>query len=257
MREACIGADRSDRLIRGNLPQQFCSMGASPIRLPVTSMARISSVRASTSRWNLRHWWRLERPCLRAPLTITHGLDASAVYQQVQRPRTSLAGNFHEQGLLPADQCAEVRHRPIEPGHLQQARNHAGGLAQRQLEQRLQRQAGLDRGIREDGLAPALTGGRRQPLHPGIKPDLKRASLCQRCLAGFPVRRALACAGRLAHRRPLTTWIHYRNPSVTYATKPNQTTACNSGGSAHSGERCVQTFAKPRQSKPIQYHQRR
>lgn len=121
----------------------------------------------------------------RAPFSIAHSLDAGAVDQQVQRSRTGTAGNFNEQALLPPAQRTEVRHRPIKPGHLQQARDHAGGLTQGQLEQRFERQANLNRRIREDGLTSALAGRRGQPLHPRIKPNLQRTSLRQRCVYVF------------------------------------------------------------------------
>lgn len=38
-------------------------MGASPIRLPTISMARISSVSASIPRWTLRHSRSFDGPC--------------------------------------------------------------------------------------------------------------------------------------------------------------------------------------------------
>ena len=81
------------------------------------------------------------------PFPVAHRLDARAVDQQVQRPGTGLTRDFDKQGLLPSAQSAEIRHQPIEPCHLEKAGDHAGGLAQGQLEHALQRQAGLDRGI--------------------------------------------------------------------------------------------------------------
>jgi hypothetical protein len=51
-----------------------------------------------------------------------------------------------------------------------------------------------------------------------IEPDLKRTPLRLRCIAGLPVR--CAVAGRFAHRGPLTCWIHIRNRSIICATKP-------------------------------------
>lgn len=102
-----------------------------------------------------------------APFAIARSLDASAVDQQVQCSRTGLARNFNEQGLLPPAQRAEVRHWPIETGHCHQARDHAGGLAQGELEQRLQRQTGLDRCIREDELTTALAVGADNHCIPG------------------------------------------------------------------------------------------
>lgn len=89
-------------------------------------------------------------------IPLSNGLDARAVDQQVQRPGTGLTGNLDKQCLLPPAQSAEIRHRPIEPGHLKKAGDHAGGLAQANPEHSLHRQAGLDRRIREDGLAPTL-----------------------------------------------------------------------------------------------------
>jgi len=60
-----IGAHARDDLILWICSSSSGNMGASPTRLPVTSIARFSSVSASTPRWILRHCRRLDGPCLR------------------------------------------------------------------------------------------------------------------------------------------------------------------------------------------------
>ena len=52
-------------------------------------------------------------------------LDPRAVDQQVQRPRSAAVGDLHSKGILPAAQGGEVRHRPVEPCHRQDAGHHA------------------------------------------------------------------------------------------------------------------------------------
>ena len=77
------------------------------------------------------------------------------------------------QGFLTAAQRSEVRHRPIEPGKTKQPGDQSRGLSQRQSEERLQPQAGLDRGVRGDRLTPAPAGRRGQRSCIEIKPDRK------------------------------------------------------------------------------------
>ena len=221
--ESTIGTDARDGLIAWYLLQQFGQHGR--VANPASGHFDSADLQRSEghTQVDLSPLAAFGRTMLApAPFPVTHRLDARAVDQQVQRSGTGLTGDLDKQGLLPPAQGTEIRHRPIETGHLKKAYDHAGGLAQGKLEHSLERQAGLDRGIREDRLTPTLAGWRRQPLHPGIKPDVKRTSLRQRCIVGLPVRRAVACAGRFAHSGPLTDWIHERNPSVICATKPNQ-----------------------------------
>ena len=95
------------------------SMGASPTRLPVTSIARISNDPASTPRWTFRHWRPFGRTMLAfAPFPVTQRFDVRTVDQQVHRPGAALAGDLDKQGLLPSAQGAEIRHWPIKPCHL-------------------------------------------------------------------------------------------------------------------------------------------
>ncbi len=108
---------------------------------------------------------------------------------------------------------AEVRHRPIQSGQVKQTCHHPGGLPQRQPEERLQRQAGLDRGIGEDRLTPALAGRRGQTLRLRIEPDRRRSALRQRRVIVMPVRGAVGGGLRFAHAHQLPRWIHKVNPS--------------------------------------------
>ncbi len=115
---------------------------------------------------------RLRRPVfLCRPLAVACRLHTGAVDQEVQRTGAGTVGDVDGQGLLAAAQCAEVRHRPIQTGQFQKACHHPCRLPKRQSEERLQRQAGLDRGVGENGLPPALAGRRGQPLGLGIEPD--------------------------------------------------------------------------------------
>ena len=84
------------------------------------------------------------------PLPFTLGLDPGAVDQDA-RPRAGSKGDGDGQTFLAARQGAEVRHRPIEPGKLQQARHQPGRLLRRQPKQRLQRQARLNCGVGNRG----------------------------------------------------------------------------------------------------------
>jgi|GEM_PF-2224461 len=79
--------------------------------------------------------------------------------------RAGAIGDVDGQGLLATTKGAEVWHRPVKPGKLKQTGDQPGGLPKWQPEERLQRQAGLDRGIGEHRLTPALDGGRRAPRY--------------------------------------------------------------------------------------------
>ena len=65
----------------------------------------------------------------RMPFAFAPDFDARAVDQQVQRAARAPVGQLHRQRLLAAAQRRVVRHRPVETGELQQARDEARRLA--------------------------------------------------------------------------------------------------------------------------------
>ena len=135
-----IGADCGDGLILGDLVQQFRQHGGIAHSAAGNLNGADVPCLGIEAEVDLAPLTGLGRAVFAGePLTIARCLDPSAVDQQVQRTRGGSAGNFNDQGLLPPTERAEVRHRPIEPCHLQQARHQPRGLAQRQPEQRLQR----------------------------------------------------------------------------------------------------------------------
>ena len=105
------------------------------------------------------------------PLAVAEELDAGAIHQQVQRPVGTAIRDLHLQGLLSAAQRRVVRNGPVQPRQLQQACDHPGGLPERQLEQHLDRQAELDRRVRDDRWAPRTALMRRVPGHLLVQPD--------------------------------------------------------------------------------------
>lgn len=70
--------------------------------------------------------------------------------QQVQRPIGAALRDLDGQRFLPAAQRREIRNGPVQPRQVQKAGGHPGGLPEGQLEQNLDRQAELDRRVRED-----------------------------------------------------------------------------------------------------------
>ena len=78
------------------------------------------------------------------PLALTADFDARAVDQQVQRTGLATNGNLDRQSGLPAADGAETRHRPVQLQEFQQTADQSAGLPQRELEQDLQRQDGLN-----------------------------------------------------------------------------------------------------------------
>ena len=149
---------------------------------------------------------------LGAPFAVAPGFDACAVDQQVQGPPAGAAGDLNRQVLLPPRQRAVIGHRPIQPRQLQKACHQPGRLPQLQAEQRPQCQAGLDRCIREHGLASALTRRFRLPLRLRVKPYPQRTPLSQRHDVSAPVRRAVSRSDEFAHTPSLTDWIRGGNP---------------------------------------------
>jgi hypothetical protein len=105
-------------------------------------------------------------------------------------------------GLLPAAERGEVRHRPVQACHIQKACHHPDRLPQGQAEQDLEAQAELDRHIRE-GLWPArLPPLRGTPRHLAVQPDQQRATPAQGGIVFRPIGSAIAGRRRLAHGRP-------------------------------------------------------
>lgn len=147
------------------------------------------------------------------PLAIAFGFHTGAVDQEMQGTRAGAVGDVNGQRLLAAAKGAEVWHRPAQPGKLKQAGNHTGGLPQRQSEESLQCQAGLDRGVGEHGLTPALAGRTGQPLGLGIEPDRQRSAPRQGKVVVVPVSGAVGRGLRSAHADQLPCWIHKVNPS--------------------------------------------
>ncbi len=109
---------------------------------------------------NLAPVTRLRRPVfIGQPPAIAFGIHTHTADQQVQCARRRTIWDLDVQGLLAVAKCAEVRHRPIQPSKIKQTCHHPGRLPRRHREQRLQRQSGLDRGIREDGSRPRFPFG--------------------------------------------------------------------------------------------------
>ena len=203
------------------------SIGASPTRLPVTSIALISSASASMPRCTLRHcldlawawpelglaWPGLGRPVFPSePRAFALRLDPGAVDQEMQCTRAGAIRNGDVQTARTARQRAEVRHRPLELGKVQQACHQPCGLPQRQPEQRLQRQACLNCRVAEPDRAAPLSAGLGKPHRLRIKPDMQRSALLQDGVARTPVRGAAGRRCGLAHPSRPTLWSHAGNP---------------------------------------------
>ncbi len=111
---------------------------------------------------------------LALPFPFAKELDACVVHQQVQRRCDGLvAQRGLQRPLLPADR-AEVRYRPLLPGQLQQAVEHAQRLPQGLNEHAFDAQAELDGRVRERRGAPALAVGRSPPQHVLVQPHRER-----------------------------------------------------------------------------------
>lgn len=109
-------------------------------------------------------------------------------------------------------QSAEVRHRPVQSNALEQALYKSSRLPQRQAEQNLQSQTGLNGGVTESLLPPSSTGGFRLPRRLRIKPDRKRSALLQELIVLRPVPGLVRRRCPAAHGSPLSRWIHIVNP---------------------------------------------
>ena len=100
------------------------------------------------------------------PLALAGELDAGAIDQQMQRACLTTNGNPDRHRGLPAAHSAETGDRPVQAQEPHETTNQPSCLAQRELEQDLQRQNGLNQGIRVDLWAAICTGTiRTQPAN--------------------------------------------------------------------------------------------
>jgi hypothetical protein len=81
------------------------------------------------------------------------------VHQQVQGPIGAAIRDLDGQRFLPPAQRRAIRHSPVQVGQLQQASHHSRRLPEWQIEQNLDRQTELDRGIREHRRATGPPSG--------------------------------------------------------------------------------------------------
>lgn len=141
---------------------------------------------------------------LRFPLAFAKHFDARAVDQQVQSRRRRLRANRHRQPLLAPADGAEVRYPPVQAGQLKQALRHAHRLAQRQVEQALDREAELNRRLAVLRASPTLAAGTAVPAHVLVQPDEQRATGLQRFVIFFPIGRSVLglCWGTHADSLP-------------------------------------------------------
>lgn len=109
-------------------------------------------------------------------------------HQKVHRPIGAPIRDLNLQGLLSPAQGRIVRDGPARPGAA--GWRPFSGLPERQLEQHLDRQAELDRCVREDRRSPRSSLMRRVPSHLLVEPDQQRAALPERGVVTRPVRRA-------------------------------------------------------------------
>lgn len=133
---------------------------------------------------------------------FTQELDARAVHQQMQRLSAGTVAQLHLQALLAATDGAEIWHRSVQLGQLQQTLHHAKRLAQRLIKKAFDTQAKLDRCIREQPAAPTLAAGLSQPAHSPVQPQRQGAACFESRVVLRPVRRAVACPHLLAFTHP-------------------------------------------------------
>ena len=208
-----VGGDGADRLAFGDLAEQVRQHGT------ITVAAGGEFDGADVRRGRVHGQMHLAplasslRAMLaRLPFAIAEELDASAVDQQVQWPIGTSIRNLDGQDLLPPAQRREVRHGPVQTRQPEQAGHHSGGLAQRELEENLDRQAELNGGIGEDRWASRPPITLCAPGHVLVHPDQQRAALAQRRVIAGPVRRAVAGGRWLAHAARVTAWIREVDP---------------------------------------------
>ena len=189
----------------GTCARNSGSIGASPTRLPVISIARTSLVSASMPRWTLRHRRGREAPCLR----VVHSPSPTALMPvlSTSRCRAPRLGRQGMATLRPLWRLQSVARSPAPASPVPRA--SAGSppapspAAAPGRTVPVTRQAGLDRGVREGRRAAATTPRRSQPLHLRIEPDQQRSALAQRRVVGVPVGRAAGWGHGLAHARRL------------------------------------------------------
>lgn len=87
---------------------------------------------------------------------------------------------LHMQGLLAATDGAEIWHRPVQLGQLEQALHHARCLAQWLVKKAFDVQAELDCYIREQLAVPALAAGLNQPAHCPVQSQRQGATCFER-----------------------------------------------------------------------------
>lgn len=79
--------------------------------------------------------------------------------QPVQRALRATIWDARVEGLLAPGQRAEIRHRPVETGQLQQARREPGRLPKRHAEEDFDREARLDGCVAVGPLAATFAEG--------------------------------------------------------------------------------------------------
>ena len=219
-----IGCHGRDRLIRGDLRQQAgqhrrdAHAAASDFDRPDLERRRVHR------QMHLAPHAALGPAMLaRVPFALAPDLDPGTVDQQAQRAARAAVGQLHSQRLLPPAERREVRHRPIKTCQLHQARHEARRLTERQAEEHLHRQAGLDHSVAVGRLRAALGRGGRLPRRRRIEPDGQRAASKQRGVVAGPVEGAVAGGRRLRHDAQLCRWTHDVNRETGFVQQLLQT----------------------------------
>ena len=104
------------------------------------------------------------------PFAFAQELDTGGVHQQVQCALLRPVGQAHMQGTLTATNGAEIGHRPVQTGQLQQTLHHTQTLAQGQAVQAFDGQAKLDSRVRERLVTAPFAVGLGQPVHARVEP---------------------------------------------------------------------------------------
>ena len=171
-------------------------MGLSPSRLGVNSTARMSDVAVSMARWTLRRSPLSLGPMARhgspsslntmlpgLPLAIAEELDALRHWARTngasmaQCPPAGSAARRHgdtgsgPSGSSASDTAWSSLERASPAPRAAADWRPSGGLPERQLEQHLDRQAELNRRIRENQRASRPAFMRRVPGHLFVQPD--------------------------------------------------------------------------------------
>lgn len=125
--------------------------------------------------------------------------------------------------------------RPSPVGQLQQAGHHPGGLPRRQFEQHLDRQAELDRRIREHCRATRAAVTRRKPGHVPVQLPFHR---CRHVLPGNGPAVARACEAKQC------SWTSSSCGSV-------RVSACSWGPSNRMDSRCESSTVRVLQQRLV------